>query len=113
MGDTVKWPDGLFVMTSVNALGAPAPGRLADRPPSVGDYLRYNDTRDGRRVYHPTVRDATGGIHMSKTNTADGDDQPVTTDQQQQQNFQRAVQEVIDELRDEAEVELFEENLQW
>jgi Arc/MetJ-type ribon-helix-helix transcriptional regulator len=81
MGDTVKWPDGLFVMTSVNAPVAPAPGRLADRPPSVGDYLRYNDTRDGRRVYHPTVRDATGGIHMPKTNTADRDDQPVTTDQ--------------------------------
>jgi parvulin-like peptidyl-prolyl isomerase len=33
--------------------------------------------------------------------------------QQQQRNFQRAVEEVIDDLRDEAEVELFEQNLQW
>lgn len=33
--------------------------------------------------------------------------------QQQQRNFQQAVQDVIDELREEAEVELFEQNLQW
>lgn len=33
--------------------------------------------------------------------------------QQQQRNFQQAVQEVIDGLREEAEVELFEQNLQW
>lgn len=33
--------------------------------------------------------------------------------QQQQRNFQQAVEEVIDDLRDEAEVELFEQNLQW
>ena len=33
--------------------------------------------------------------------------------QQQQRNFQRAVDEVINELREEAEVQLFEENLDW
>lgn len=33
--------------------------------------------------------------------------------QQQQRNFQRAVEEVMEELREEAEVELFEQNLSW
>lgn len=33
--------------------------------------------------------------------------------QQQQRNFQRAVEEVISELREEAEVQLFEQNLDW
>ncbi|MFW6328567.1 MAG: peptidylprolyl isomerase [Alkalispirochaetaceae bacterium] len=33
--------------------------------------------------------------------------------QQQQRNFQRAVEEVMEELREEAEVELFEQNLDW